>query len=468
MQEVRYRKRAEGAEERRGRVGAFALATLGATLLVMSAVAFSSANVAQRVATNAEALHWANGMLGHVEISWESIGGALAEARLGDEGAAAPEEVTAATDAAQAHLDGAVAWRDAAGNPGGVLDSAASAYLDVADETLALITAGDLVAASDLRAVQLVPRRLELVELATVRQDEAVTSIAASEASAGRVASLLRWLLLMAIPALAMLGYRRHVRKELREHSIRAKSELEAQREVGKAKEDLLAGLSHQLRTPLTGIVGIGDLLRDDPEIPILQRDLIGTLHAEATELSRLVEDAIAFTRFSRDSGPAPLRAIAVRPMLQELCDDASGIGHAVELDCPPAFVLGAASCLPHAVWNLLSNARRHGGSTTRLSGRVAGEWFEIIVADDGPGVDEKMATNLFEPFANQGNRALLTGSLGMGLAVAQGLVERMDGELEYVREDGWTEFRIRVALAPGFEQEHDWPPALVGEKAGE
>ncbi len=465
---MEYRNREEGAVERRRRAGAFALATLGATLLLVTAVAFSSTNAAQRVATNAEALHWANGMLGYTEISWESVGATLSEARLEEEGAATPEDVAAAADATRLHLDEVSAWRDGAGNPGGDLDAAVSEYLATAGQTLALITTGDLAAASETRVVQLAPRRLDLVELGTARQDEVASAIAVSEAAAGRVAGVLRWLLLLVIPALAMLGYRRYARKKLREQAIRSASELGAQREVSRAKEDLLAGLSHQLRTPLTGIVGIGDLLRDDPEIPVLQRDLIGTLHTEATELTRLVEDALAFTRLSRDAGPAPIRTIAVRPLLRELCDDASGIGHYVELDCPPAFVLGAAIYIPHVIRNLLSNARRHGGPTTKLTGIVAGEWFEITVADDGPGVDPEIVGHLFEPFVNHGNRALLAGSLGMGLAVARGLVERMGGELEYTRVEGWSEFRVRLGLAPGFEEEHGWPRAMVGEEVGE
>jgi len=468
MQPVKHSDREEGATERRGRAGAFALATLGATLLVVSAVAFSSSNAAERVAANAEALHWANGMLGHVEISWEAVDGALAEARLEAAGLAAPGEVAAATDGVRAHLDDAIAWRSGTGNPGGDLDAAASTYLAVADQTLALITAGDLDEAAAARADLLAPQRAVVIELATARQDEVVAAIGSSEAAAGRVAAVLRWLLLLAIPALAMLGYRRHLRKLLREQAIRAQSELSAHREVSKAKEDLLAGLSHQLRTPLTGIVGIGDLLRDDPEIPILQRDLIGTLHSEASELSRLVEDALAYTRFSRDGEPAPIQTVAVRPLLQDVCGDACGIGQHVELDCPPGFVLGASAAISHVIRNLLSNARRHGGLTTRVSGRVVGDAFEIVVADDGAGVDEAMVPHLFEPFVNQGDRALLAGSLGMGLAVAHGLVDGMDGELSYHRVGGWTEFRVRLALAPGFEQEHDWPAALIGEEVGE
>ena len=110
-----------------------------------------------------------------------------------------------------------------------------------------------------------------------------------------------------------------------------------------------------------------------------------------------------------------------------------------------PAVITTDPTRVRQIVRNLVSNAIKHGGPTVWITGALRGRDYLLVVADDGEGIGPEASRDLFEPFAHSGEEAVLSGSVGLGLAVARQLARRLEGDLVYQRTDGWTQFLLHL-----------------------
>ena len=115
---------------------------------------------------------------------------------------------------------------------------------------------------------------------------------------------------------------------------------------------------------------------------------------------------------------------------------DLEGVARQVE---PGIIVWGDQLRIRQIIRNLVSNARRYGGTQRELHVKVHHDPIRISVRDDGQGLVAGLAGRLFEPLATGG----ASGSLGLGLAVSRQLARAMGGDLEFDRRSGWTVFEL-------------------------
>ena len=258
---------------------------------------------------------------------------------------------------------------------------------------------------------------------------------------------------------------------------LRRTSELlaDAQRQaagVERSRRELVAWVSHDLRTPLAGIRAMVEALEDgvvtDP--PTVDR-YHATIRLEADRLAGLVDDLFEWSRIT--AGSLALRRGPVA--LDDLIGDAmAGAGVAaaakgVHLDLSPGerlpmAELDAAECI-RVVRNLLDNAIRHtpGGGRVTVDARVVGAGpdgtppsAEISVVDGCGGIPAEDIQRVFE-LGYRGDPARTPGSAGggLGLAVAQGLVQAHSGQITVANVAGGCRFTVRLPLRPG-----DIPPS--------
>jgi signal transduction histidine kinase len=107
--------------------------------------------------------------------------------------------------------------------------------------------------------------------------------------------------------------------------------------------------------------------------------------------------------------------------------------------------VVTDAARLRHVLVNLISNAVRHGGPSIGLEVTGSDDTVDIEVWDNGPGVSEDRVATLFELYANDGPTSLLTGSVGLGLAVASRITDKLGGRLVYQRFGGKSYFVVTL-----------------------
>jgi signal transduction histidine kinase len=218
----------------------------------------------------------------------------------------------------------------------------------------------------------------------------------------------------------------------------------EAQRgleEAIESKDRLMASLSHELRNPLTGVVGFISILTAewDSMDNATRRELARDIAAQVGDMSSLLDD---FLTFNVD------RSLNVEDGLLEIADvlenlDLSGVR--VEVD-EELKARGDALRIRQVIRNLLRNADRHGGSIRILRTEPRDGIVAVQVRDDGPGVPEEVCKRLFEPFSH-GSKS---GSLGLGLAVSRKLALAMGGDLAYRREGDITVFELQLRSGLG------------------
>ena len=233
--------------------------------------------------------------------------------------------------------------------------------------------------------------------------------------------------------------YRQHVR-------MRALARLEAFR------REFIADVSHDIKTPLTGILGATDLLSGDPPAPVRQK-LLAMVKRESVRLNELAQNVLSLARLERD-GFAPARAnVNLEDLVNETLDGLRARADAANVALVASVSPGAtAFCDPQlvsrALSNLIENAIRHSGSRdVVVSARNADGAAELAVEDHGVGIPPEHAARVFERFYRVDSaRTAEAGGAGLGLAIVRRIARLHGGDvsLKSVRPSG-CRFTIRI-----------------------
>ncbi|WP_328834821.1 ATP-binding protein [Streptomyces europaeiscabiei] len=210
-----------------------------------------------------------------------------------------------------------------------------------------------------------------------------------------------------------------------------AVAEVEPVKAADRMRTALLRAVGHDLRTPLAaGWAAVTSLRSRDVEFSAEDRDeLLATADESMAKLSRLVENLLDLSRLEAGALTLNLRATTLEEVLPMALADVP-VAEARDVEEIPA-VLADPPLLERVVANLVGNAARHTPpgrqvlvTASALAGRV-----ELRVVDRGPGLPPADRDRVFEPFQRLGDTDNTTG-LGLGLALARGLTEAMNGTL--------------------------------------
>lgn len=252
---------------------------------------------------------------------------------------------------------------------------------------------------------------------------------------------------------------------------------LEATREAeaaNRAKAQFLETMSHEMRTPLSTITGMSDLLVRSSLSPD-QRIYVERVQANAATLLHLIEDILEFTKL--EAGQIRLQESPFDPL--DIVEDVGELmaprAHAKGIELItlvephlPTSVLGDAHRLRQLLVNLVGNAvkftdRGEVCVRARAAGTDRGA-FEVVyeVVDTGVGIPRDMQERVFQRFARveRPDHARIPGT-GLGLSICRSLVELMGGELELESQEGkGSRFTLRLRHGEGLAaSERTWPP---------
>lgn len=220
-----------------------------------------------------------------------------------------------------------------------------------------------------------------------------------------------------------------------------------------RANQDNLSILAHELKSPLTSIIGYSDLFLRLQRQQSNEKDSI--THLEHVErvlrsgrlLLHLINDALEISRY--DAGQMKLQAepinvheliINVYEMLQPLADN-KNLQMGVDCDRAPKEVVTDPLRLQQIVTNLVSNAIRYTESgTIKIKCETLGiDKWSIVVYDTGIGIEPEDQAQIFEPYFRiaSGSKSFLPDSTGLGLAIVSRLVKLLQGEISLVSEMG-------------------------------
>lgn len=185
-------------------------------------------------------------------------------------------------------------------------------------------------------------------------------------------------------------------------------------------RTDMLAGVSHDLRTPLTRMKLQIAMLDKNPEIAELSSDVAA--------MESMIE---GYLNFARGEGTEERQMVNAADLLEEVARDAGRNGPPVKVTIDEAVELPLArNAMRRCLTNLVENARRH-GDVTELIAQRNGRVLEIFVDDNGPGIAPEMREEVFRPFFRiDSSRNTETGGTGLGLSIAQDIVTGHGGEI--------------------------------------
>ncbi|MEC0180342.1 sensor histidine kinase [Paenibacillus peoriae] len=207
------------------------------------------------------------------------------------------------------------------------------------------------------------------------------------------------------------------------------------------AMRKMISNISHDLKTPLTVVLGYAEMLDGDPNIsPEERTKLLSKIHQKTNEAIELIGSFFSLAKLEANDTDIPLTRLEVgelcRRGILEFYDLLTAQGVAVHIDIPehPVYALGNEGAFGRVLNNLISNAIRYGsdGRTLGLTLSEQQDTVRIEVWDRGKGIQEPEQDKVFERmYTLEDSRNKAIQGSGLGLTIAKRLVETMNGEIQ-------------------------------------
>ncbi len=226
--------------------------------------------------------------------------------------------------------------------------------------------------------------------------------------------------------------------------------------EVAQMKTDFVSTVSHELRSPLTSIIGSLDTVNRpelSPTQPVAQQ-LLSTARRQAGRLQRLIDDLLVVSRIDRGAIPVHLESVAIKVAFDE-------VNRVVSIE--PTFTIEPENMAVEAdrdhliriLINLVENAAKYAvDSPVELYAWERGQKAFIAVVDHGPGIPEDEKDRVFERFTQiDQSDTRSKGGTGLGLSIVKSLTEVMHGSVRVEQtEGGGATFLVELPLAPALQ----------------
>ena len=241
---------------------------------------------------------------------------------------------------------------------------------------------------------------------------------------------------------------------------------MDEERAIEKSKDELITNVSHDIRTPLTSIIGYLGLIEDKQYHS--QADLLKYTHTaflKSKQMKSLVEDLFEYTKVRQTDTPLSLTNIDLAAMLEQLAAsfelEAQKKGMTIGASSTPSVLMMEADPekLVRIFNNLVANALKYGDGGKQINliaKQVNDNELEVRVTNDGPKIPKEALSMIFERFYRvEESRSKETGGTGLGLAIAQSIVALHGGYIYVESDDDLTSFVIHLPV------KHDQPLAI-------
>lgn len=247
------------------------------------------------------------------------------------------------------------------------------------------------------------------------------------------------------------------IANSINEMRVRIASENETKRLAEQTKDELITNVAHDLRTPLTSVIGYLDLVRQENILtPAQQKKYIGIAYDKAKSLETLIKDLFDYTRYNKDKVKIHQNILDLNEFMTQLVDEFypsftdKGLVCVQEFANESLIVYGDGELLARAIGNLMSNAIKYGADGKQIeiyTERHAGDAV-IKVVNYGRIIPKEDLNKIFDKFYRvESSRSLKTGGTGLGLAIAKNIVELHEGKISADSGLSGTTFQISLPL---------------------
>lgn len=238
---------------------------------------------------------------------------------------------------------------------------------------------------------------------------------------------------------------------------------LENQRNTEKMKDEMITNVAHDLRTPLTSILGYLDLLtQGDMLTKEQQQKYLGIVSNKARQLETLIKDLFDYTRYDKNKVRIKKEILDLNLFMPQIVEEFYPSFEENHLECRTDFYQGALNIeangdlLARAIGNLMSNAIKYGadGKVVEVKTGILDETEErgkmiyVSVVNYGKIIPAEDLDKIFDKFYRvEGSRSLKTGGTGLGLAIAKNIVNLHNGRIWASSDENGTKFTIELPM---------------------
>jgi signal transduction histidine kinase len=232
---------------------------------------------------------------------------------------------------------------------------------------------------------------------------------------------------------------------------------MDDERKIEKSKDELITNVSHDLRTPLTSIIGYLGLIEDKQyqnEEDILKYTHIA--YSKAKQMKNLVDDLFEYTKVQQHGAPVNIMRVDLDQLLEQLTAsfaleaERRGIEISSKVVPNPLMIEADPEKLGRVFNNLVANAFKYGNGASYIRITAHQEQANVVVkvANDGTPIPQEAQSHLFERFYRaEASRSRATGGTGLGLAIVKSIVDLHHGQVTVTSDENETAFIVTLPL---------------------
>lgn len=229
---------------------------------------------------------------------------------------------------------------------------------------------------------------------------------------------------------------------------------MKEERRIEKSKDELITNVSHDLRTPLTSIIGYLNLIEDDQSLDIESiRKYVHIAFVKAGQMKFLTDDLFAYAKLSTNEDNYNYTVFNMSDLIEQLTADfeleakKSGLRIDSVLPRDPVIVNLDSQKIGRALSNLVSNALKYAkkGTFIRISLQDQGAMIVVKVENNGPKIPQESLNKIFERFYRVDAARTNSSGSGLGLAIVQSIVEGLNGSVRVTSHRELTSFIVQL-----------------------
>ena len=241
---------------------------------------------------------------------------------------------------------------------------------------------------------------------------------------------------------------------------------MDKEREAERTKNELITNVAHDLRTPLTSIIGYLEILsgKSAPLTPEMQKKYIDIAYSKSKRLEKLIEDLFGFTKLNYGKISMRVAKVDIVKLLGQLLEESypnfsnKGLSYELQSNVPARIISADGNLLARLFDNLINNAIKYGAEGRRVLVKVqaSAETVQVSVTNYGYVIPAEELPMIFDKFYRvEQSRSTNTGGTGLGLAIVKNIVDMHGGDITVKSDLNGTVFTVTLKVDFDIEKEN-------------